>query len=45
MIEMPGAVLPEAQLTDWPAMAYRGTMVDMSEGPLLRVADIKRQID
>ena len=45
MIEMPGAVLPEAQVTDWPAMAYRGTMVDMSEGPLLRVADIKRQID
>ncbi len=26
-------------------MAYRGTMVDMSEGPLLRVADIERQID
>ena len=45
MIEIPGAVLPEAQVTDWPAMAYRGTMVDMSEGPLLRVADIKRQID
>ncbi len=45
MIEMPVAVLPEAQVTDWPAMAYRGTMVDMSEGPLLRVADIKRQID
>ncbi len=45
MIEMPAATLPEAQVTDWPAMAYRGTMVDMSEGPLLRVADIKRQID
>ena len=45
MIEMPGARLPEAQVKDWPAMAYRGTMVDMSEGPLLRVADIKRQID
>ena len=45
MIEMPAAVLPEAQLSDWPAMAYRGTMVDMSEGPLLRVGDIERQID
>jgi hypothetical protein len=46
MIEAkPGALLPEAQVTDWPSMAYRGTMVDMSEGPLLRVADIKRQID
>ncbi len=45
MIEMPAAILPEAQISDWPAMAYRGTMVDMSEGPLLRVGDIKRQID
>jgi hexosaminidase len=45
MIEMPGARLPEAEVKDWPAMAYRGTMVDMSEGPLLRVGDIKRQID
>jgi hypothetical protein len=45
MIEMPAAVLPEAKVTDWPAMAYRGTMVDMSEGPLMRVGDIKRQID
>jgi hexosaminidase len=45
MIEMPGPALPEVQATDWPAMAYRGTMVDMSEGPLLRVSDIKRQID
>jgi hexosaminidase len=37
--------LPEAQISDWPSLAYRATMVDMSEGPLLRVADIKRQID
>ena len=43
MIE--GDTLPEAQVKDWPAMAYRATMVDMSEGPLLRVPDIKRQID
>jgi hexosaminidase len=40
-----GQVLPEAEVSDWPALAYRATMVDMSEGPLLRVADIKRQID
>ncbi len=45
MIEQPAGVLPEAQVTDWPAMAYRGTMVDMSEGQLLRVGDIERQID
>ena len=37
--------LPEANLIDWPEMAYRGAMVDMSEGQLLRVAEIKRQID
>jgi hypothetical protein len=37
--------LPEATVTDWPAMAYRGTMVDFSEGQLLRVAEIERQID
>jgi hypothetical protein len=45
MIEKPGARLPQAEVHDWPALAYRGTMVDMSEGPLLRVGDIKRQID
>lgn len=45
MIEQPTGVLPEAQVNDWPVMAYRGTMVDMSEGPLLRVPDIERQID
>jgi hexosaminidase len=43
MIEQ--GTLPAAEVKDWPAFAYRGTMVDMSEGPLLRVADIKRQID
>jgi hexosaminidase len=37
--------LPEANITDWPEMAFRGTMVDMSEGQVLRVAEIKRQID
>jgi len=39
------AVLPEIDVEDWPAMAYRGTMVDMSEGPLPTEAEIKRQID
>jgi hypothetical protein len=37
--------LPEATVVDWPSLAYRGTMVDMSEGPLLKVEEIKRQID
>jgi hexosaminidase len=40
-----GSSLPEAQVTDWPGLAYRGTMVDMSEGPLLQVQEILRQID
>jgi hypothetical protein len=37
--------LPEAVITDWPEMAYRATMVDISEGQLLHVAEIKRQLD
>jgi hypothetical protein len=37
MIEMPAAVLPEAKVTDWPAMAYRGTMVDMSAGRTINI--------
>ena len=28
------ATLPEAEIRDWPSLAYRGTMVDMSHGPL-----------
>jgi hypothetical protein len=39
------AALPEAQIHDWPALAYRGTMVDMSEGPLPTEAEVERQID
>jgi len=43
--DVDGGALPEATLTDWPESAYRGTMVDISEGQLLRVGDIERQID
>jgi hexosaminidase len=39
------AVLPEADVRDWPSLAYRGTMVDMSHGPLPTEAEIKRQLD
>lgn len=39
------AFLPEVEIRDWPAFAYRGTMVDMSHGPLPTVEEIKRQID
>ena len=39
------AVLPEVEISDWPSLAYRGTMIDMSHGPLPTEAEIKRQLD
>ncbi len=39
------AVLPEVEIHDWPSLAYRGTMVDMSHGPLPTVQEVKRQLD
>jgi hypothetical protein len=47
MIEGSGkhAVLPECEVLDWPSMAYRGFMMDMSHTQLPRVEEIKRQID
>ncbi len=39
------AVLAEVEINDWPSLAYRGTMVDMSHGPLPTEEEIKRQID
>jgi len=40
-----GAVLPEVDIHDWPSVAYRGTMIDMSHGPLPTEDEVKRQID
>ena len=37
--------LPEVEIHDWPSLAYRGTMVDMSHGPLPTEAEVRRQID
>jgi hexosaminidase len=47
MVEGSGrqAVLPVADIRDWPALAYRGFMMDFSHGQLLRVSEIERQID
>ena len=47
MVEGAGAeaVLPVAEVKDWPALAYRGTMIDFSEGELIRVSEAERQID
>ena len=39
------AFLPEVEIEDWPALAYRGTMVDMSHGPLPTEEEVKRQLD
>jgi hexosaminidase len=47
MIEGSGeqAVLPECEVVDWPSMAYRGFMMDMSHTQLPRVEEIKKQLD
>ncbi len=47
MVEMEAgrAVLPVAEVHDWPALAYRGFMMDFSHGQLLRVSEIERQVD
>lgn len=39
------AVLPEVDIHDWPSLAYRGTMVDMSHGPLPTAEEVERQLD
>ncbi len=39
------AVFPEAEIQDWPSLPYRGTMVDISHGPLPTEEEIKRQLD
>ena len=39
------AALPEVEIHDWPTVAYRGTMIDMSHGPLPTEDEVKRQID
>lgn len=39
------AALPEVEIRDWPALAYRGVMVDMSHGALPTEQEIQRQLD
>jgi hexosaminidase len=39
------ASLPEVEISDWPILAYRGVMVDMSHGQMPKVEEIKKQID
>ena len=40
-----GKALPFVRIEDWPAMAYRGFMMDTAHGPLPTEDEIKRQID
>jgi N-acetyl-beta-hexosaminidase len=37
--------LPVVEIKDWPALAYRGVMVDMSHGALPTEKEVKRQLD
>jgi hexosaminidase len=39
------AALPVVEIDDWPSLAYRGVMMDLSHGGLPTVAEIERQID
>jgi len=40
-----GAAFPEVEIHDWPALPFRGIMMDMSHGPLPAEDEVKRQID
>ena len=39
------ATFPLVEIHDWPSMAYRGTMLDISHGPLPKQKEIERQLD
>lgn len=41
----PDAALPPVEIHDWPSVELRGTMVDISHGPLPTEKEIERQID
>ena len=41
---MVASPIPEVEIHDWPALAYRGFMMDTSHGPLPTEDEIKRRI-
>jgi hypothetical protein len=43
--QTPEPSLPVATIEDWPALAFRGLMMDMSHTQLPRLDELKRQID
>jgi hypothetical protein len=47
LVEGTGAhgVLPLVEIKDWPTLAYRGVMVDMSHGALPTEKEVERQLD
>ena len=47
LVEGTGAqgVLPLVEIKDWPSLAYRGVMVDMSHGALPTEKEVERQLD
>ncbi len=40
-----GTAIPEVTIDDWPTLAYRGVMMDLSHGPLPTESEVKKQID
>jgi hypothetical protein len=47
MIELSGsaATLQSVTIQDWPSLAYRGVMMDMSHGGMPTLDEVKRQLD
>lgn len=47
MVEGQGAeaAIPVVEIHDWPSMAFRGTMVDISHGPLPTEKEVERELD
>ena len=39
------AVLPEVEIQDWPSLAYRGLMIDISHGSMPTEEEVKRELD
>jgi hexosaminidase len=39
------AALPEVEIHDWPSLPYRGTLLDIGQGPMSTEQEIERQID
>jgi hypothetical protein len=45
LIDPETGTIPVVEIHDWPALAYRGFMMDFSEGQRLKVSEIERQLD